>query len=91
MMTDEERQVIRSRTETLRRRTAVLCMDAARVCTSLTDQHAQLAAHHSRFKELVRQQRSRFPPCYPTQGRKRDPEAIVLTHILSRLRRPFAL
>jgi len=53
MMTDEERHAIRHRTETLSRRTAGLCMSAARVCRSLADQRAQLVVHRYRFKELV--------------------------------------
>ena len=91
MMTDEERQDIRHRTEALSRRTTVLCTSAARVCRALADQRAHLAVHGSRFHALVRQQRSLLPTDGPTQGRPRDPEAIVLTNILSRLRRPFAL
>ena len=91
MMTDEERQDIRHRTETLSRRTTVLCMSAACVCRALADQRAQMAVHGYRFNALVRQQRSLLPTYDPTQGRQRDPETIMLTNILSRLRRPYAL
>lgn len=91
MMTDEERHDIRHRTETLSRSTTVLCTSAARVCKSLADQRAQFAVHRSRFKALVRQQRSLLPTYCPTHGRQRDPETIVLTTILSRLRRLYAL
>ena len=91
MMTDEERQDIRHMTATLSRRAAVLCTYAARVCTSLADQCAQLAAHQDRLQAFVHQQRSRFPAGGPTRGRQRDPEIIVLTTLLSRLRRPYGL
>ena len=91
MMTDEERQDIRHMTATLRRRAAVLCTYAARVCTSLADQCTQLAAHQDRLQAFVHQQRSRFPVCCPTRGCQRDPEIMVLTNLLSRLRRPYGL
>ena len=91
MTTDEKRQDIRHMTETLSRRAAVLCIYAARLCTSLADQRARLAVHRYRLRELVRQQRRILPASCPTQGRKRDTETIVLTDILSRLRGLYGL
>lgn len=95
--TDQERQYIRSRAKALCQRAAVLCQRATVLCThmhtqltSLETHRAQLTAHRYRLQELVYQQRSMRGACFP-QGRRRHTEIVVLTNLVSRLRRPFGL
>jgi hypothetical protein len=91
MTTEGERQSIRSTTETLCRRAAVLCTSAARAQTSLAGQRAQFAQHWEHLQAIVRQQRSIREAYGSPPGRTCDTELRALTNVLSRLRRPAGL
>ena len=91
MMTDHDRQYISHMAAALCQRAAVLHTHIRTQRTALKDQRAQLTAHRYRLQELIRQQRRIRAACCPTQGWKRNAEIVVLTKILSRLRRPYDL
>ena len=90
-MTDQDRQDIRIRAAALCQHAALLRRHLRVQCASLQDHCVHLAVHHDRFKAFVRQQRSMVPAWGPSHGQQGDPETIVLTHLLARLRRPYAL